>query len=107
MVTYAALVEAVGHATRSQIDPARAAYAVRSLEERYAGESSAARAAIDDALDRLERAPGPARFSRLEIPERIAVLRSLDADLVARAVALAAAPFHPPADEFHPTPIVL
>ena len=107
MLTYAALVEAVGLATRSQVDPSRAAYAVEDLRQRYAREPAATRAAIDDVLDRVERAPAHAPFSRLAPAKRIAVLRSLDGNLAARAVALAAAPFHPPADEYHPTPIVL
>ena len=108
LVTYAALVEAVGHATRSQVDPQRTAYAVESLRQRFTREHPPARAAIGDVLDRVEAAPrGPTPFSRLPLKQRIEVLRSLDGNLAARAVALAAAPFHPPADEYHPTPVVL
>ena len=54
-------------------------------------------------LDRLE-AGG---FARLGPDARIARLMELDGDLAARAVALAAAPFHPPAGDYHPTPVVL
>lgn len=107
MLTYAALVEAVGHATRSQVDPTRTAHAVESLRQRLKREHAPTRAAIDDVLDRLEAAPARAPFSRLPLAERIAVLRTLDPNLAARAVALAAAPFHPPADDYHPTPVVL
>ena len=107
MLTYAALVEAVGHATRSQVDPTRTAHAVESLRNRYAGEHAPTRAAIDEVLDRVEATPAHAPFSRLPLADRIAVLRSLDPNPAARADALAAAPFHPPADDYHPTPVVL
>jgi hypothetical protein len=102
--TYLALVEAVGRATRSQVDPARAEFAADWLrDEHYPGSLPSTRRAIDDVLDRLE-ASG---FSRLDPPARIALLRELDGDLAARAVALAAAPFHPAASDYHPTPVVL
>lgn len=102
--TYIALVEAVGRGTRSQVDPTRAEFAADWLrDEHYACAIPATRRAIDDVLDRLE-ASG---FSRLGPDARITYLRKLDGDLAARAVAMAAAPFHPPAGDYHPTPVVL
>jgi hypothetical protein len=96
--TYVALVEAVGHGTRSQVDPARAEFAADWLRDQQS------RRAVDDVLDRLA-ADG---FTRLDPDARIAYLREVeDRELAARAVALAAAPFHPPAGEYHPTPVVL
>ncbi len=102
--TYVALVDAVGRGSRSQVDPARAESAADWLrDEHYARALPSGRRAIDDVLDRLE-AGG---FARLGPDARIARLREIDGDLAARAVALAAAPFHPPAADFHPTPVVL
>jgi len=102
--TYVALVDAVGRGTRSQVDPARAEFAAAWLsEEHYARALPSTRRAIDDLLDHLE-VDG---FSRLGPHARIAYLRELDGDLAARAVALAAAPFHPPAGDYHPTPVIL
>jgi hypothetical protein len=110
--TYVALVDAAGRGSRSQIDPARAAAAADWLAGDYAAALAPNRAAIDDVLDRLERAPAGTRpFSALDPAARLAALRSLAAgaraDLAGRAVALAAAPFHPPADDYHPTPVSL
>lgn len=105
-----ALVEAVGRATRSQVDPHRTAFAADWLpRHHHATALTPTREAIDDTLDRIEAAPGRA-FSRLDRKARIALLRELtstDPELAARAVALAAAPFHPPAGDYHPTPVVL
>jgi hypothetical protein len=110
--TYMALVEAVGRATRSQVDPHRTAFAADWLpRHHHATALTPTREAIDDTLDRIEAAPAPRRaFSRLDRKARIALLRELtstDPELAARAVALAAAPFHPPAGDYHPTPVVL
>jgi hypothetical protein len=102
--TYVALVEAVGRAGRSQVDPARAHAAARELAAIYDGSLAPTRQAIDEVLDGL----GRLRFAQLDLNARLALLRRLpDADLVARAVALAALPFHPPADDYHPTPVAL
>jgi hypothetical protein len=110
--TYVALVDAVGRGSQSQVEAARAGAAADWLAGDYAAALDPTRRAIDDVLDRLERAPGPRRpFSRLDPVARLAQLRALaagtDADLAGRAVALAAAPFHPPADDYHPTPVSL
>ncbi len=109
--TYVALVDAVGRGTRSQVDAAGAGAAARHLSSEYTAALEPTRAGIDQVLDRLERAPaGPRPFSALDLAARIALLRALAGgadDLAGRAVALAAAPFHPPAGDYHPTPIVL
>ncbi|MEA2422263.1 MAG: hypothetical protein QOF55_1362 [Thermoleophilaceae bacterium] len=106
--TYVALVDAVGRGSRSQVDPARAAAAADWLRDRHhAAALEPTRRAIEDVLDRLEGR----HFSTLDPIARVAVLRDLaagpESDLAARAVSLAAAPFHPPAGDFHPTPVVL
>jgi hypothetical protein len=96
--TYVALVEAVGRGTRSQVDPARAEFAADWLRDQQS------RRAVDDVLDRL----GADGFTRLDLDARMAYLREVeDRELAARSVALAAAPFHPPAGDYHPTPVVL
>jgi hypothetical protein len=103
--TYVALVDAVGRASRSQVDPAQAPFAARRLSGEYAGALDPTRAGIDDVLDRLEHAPSGRQFSALDPAARIAVLRRLadgESDLAGRAVSLAAAPFHP-----NPTPVIL
>jgi hypothetical protein len=112
--TYVALVDAVGRASESQVDPSAAAAAAASLGADYTRGLEPTRAAIDDVLDRLEAAPaGPRPFSALDPPARLATLRGMasgtgtGADVAGRAVALAAAPFHPPASDFHPTPVSL
>jgi hypothetical protein len=115
--TYVALVDAVGRASRSQVDPARAREAARSLEADYAAALAPRRRAIDDVLDRIEQTAagaGGRAFSQLDATARIAAMRALAhhddgarRDLAGRAVALAAAPFHPPAEDFHPTPVAL
>jgi hypothetical protein len=96
--TYVALVDAVGRGTRSQVDPARAEFAADWLAGRQGSR------AVDDVLDRL----ATDGFTRLDPDARIAYLREVeDRELAARAVALAAAPFHPPAGDYHPTPVTL
>lgn len=105
--TYLALVDAVGRGTHSQVDPARAHEALASLAADYPRALAPARAAIDDTLDRLERAPAGRPFAELDPAARLSALRAAEPDLAARAVALAAVPFHPPASDFHPTPILL
>jgi hypothetical protein len=122
--TYVALVDAVGRGSRSQVDPSRAGAAADALAADYAAALEPTRHAIDAVLDRLEGAPvarpqhpseahrAPGRpFSRLDPTARIALLRTLAhdqaSDLAGRAVALAAAPFHPSADDYHPTPVTL
>jgi hypothetical protein len=97
----------VGRGTRSQVDPARRVEAADWLRDvHYPAALEPTRAAIDELLDRLDAAG----FSRLDPVSRIAFLRELatrDGDLAERAVALAAAPFHPPAGDYHPTPVTL
>jgi hypothetical protein len=96
--TYVALVDAVGRGTRSQVDASRAEFAADWLRDQRS------RRAVDDVLDRL----ATDGFTRLDPDARIAYLREVDdRELAARAVALAAAPFHPPAGEYHPTPVML
>jgi hypothetical protein len=77
----------------------------------YATALTPTRNAIDDTLDRIAAAPrNGARFHELDPAARTALLRDLtrtDPDLAARAIALAAAPFHPPSTDFHPTPVTL
>lgn len=110
-----ALVDAVGRASRSQVDPSRAGAAADWLrQERYPSAPEHTRRAIDDVLDRIERASPGRRFSQLDPVARLAALRSLATDpderrrnLAGRAVALTAAPFHPPAGDYHPTPVTL
>ena len=93
-----ALVDAVGRGTRSQVDPARAEFAADWLRDQRS------RRAVDDVLDRLAMDG----FTRLDADARIAYLLEVDdRELAARAVALAAAPFHPRAGEYHPTPVTL
>jgi hypothetical protein len=114
--TYMALVDAVGRGSRSQVDPSKTAAAAKWLrDERYPSALEHTRRAIEDVLDRIEIAPpGRRRFSELDPVARLATLRALAADpderrrnLAGRAVALAAAPFHPPAGDYHPTPMTL
>jgi hypothetical protein len=109
-----ALVDAVGRGSRSQVDPARAGAAAEWLRAHYATAFEPTRTAIDEVLDGVERATPGRGFSALDPAARLAALRSLAAagsdrrrDLAGRAVALAAAPFHPPADDYHPTPVTL
>jgi hypothetical protein len=113
--TYRALVDALGRASpESLVDPARAAFAAGELDTDYALALAPTRQAIDAVLDGLEQAGGRDGFARLAPPARVALLRALASDprpsrcdLAGRAVALAAAPFHPPGGEFHPTPVIL
>jgi hypothetical protein len=107
-------VDAVGRGSRSQVDPAGAAAAADWLRADYAAALEPTRKAIDAVLDGVERATPGRPFSALDPAARLAALRSLagdpsDArrDLAGRAVSLAAAPFHPPAEDYHPTPVTL
>lgn len=110
--TYAALVDAVGRAGTSQVDSRRAGPATRQFAREYARALEPTRAAIDATLDAIECQGGASGFASLDARARLDLLRALArdprrADLAGRAVALVAGPFHPPADDFHPTPVHL
>ena len=107
--TYVALVEAVGLAGASNVNPARAEEGGRRLEARYARTESRTRQEIEAVLDELERAANGS-FGALGADERLSQLQRWQRDsgraqLVRRAVELAALPFSPSADEFGP-PVV-
>lgn len=106
--TIAALVEAVGAAGGSHIDPRDASGAARRIAADMRGALPSRRAAIDELLTALERE----RFADRATAARLAMLRTWACDerraeLADRAIALAASGFGPAGDDYRPVPVAI
>jgi hypothetical protein len=116
--TFALLVEAVGAAPDTPIDPNRADEAADVFGRRYSGQLAYMSDFIDQLLDTLEMDNDNERFSGMTQKRRLGRLRAwskgatdknrpLRVFVAIQAVQLAAQPFYPPDLDFRPEPVIL